>query len=378
MPKPKLFLPALVLAALLAFPVAAQATLAYTQVHHLGRPGRVGTFGGFESRLYVANDDGSEAQLAAKKATSPHVSPDGLSVAFLHEGAKHAQELQVVLAAGGAPRTLMVGFREPFYLAWSPDSSTIAALKGPELGKRKLVLINVLTGAQRVIAQGFFSGFSFSPDGSELVYAKAGKEKFPPRSDVFRLQFVPPGAVSVAAEKPVRITRDHNSSDPLWGPSNKIVFVKTVEGKKRKYGPKNELFLMNPQGKGVKRLTHTKVDPLLQGLFPTDWSADGKRLLAEFEGQDTSYAVTVNPQTGAQQPIRVLPAEHCPPRARCRSVPQSGVKLVGTALSSDGRTVLGFLGGFEPGPEHAVVTVPYGSGKPTVLAKNASEPSWSR
>jgi Tol biopolymer transport system component len=359
MPKPKLFLPVLVLAALLAFPVVAQATLAYVTDAQL--EGRASSIHGTPSRVVIAADDGSNPQ-RVQAGNNPHVSPDGLSVAYLHEGDGHTQELMLALAAGGPLRTLMVNFRESFYLAWSPDSSTIAALKGPELGKRKLVLIDVLTGAQRVVAQGFFSGFSFSPDGSELIYAKAGKEKYPPRSDVYRLQFVPPGAVSVAAEKPVRLTHDHNSSDPLWGPTNKIVFVKTVEGKKRKYGPKNELFLMSPQGKGVKRLTHTKVDPLLQGLFPTDWSADGNRLLAEFEGQDTSYAVTVNPKTGAQRPL--LRAE------------ESG--FVGTALSADGKTVLGFEGGFDPGNKHRVATVPYGGGKPTVLAKNASEPSWNQ
>jgi Tol biopolymer transport system component len=339
MPKPKLFLPALALAVLLAFPVAAQATLSFTR-----NP--------LHPAVFAASDDGSGAHKIAD-GSSPHVSSDGLSVAFLHEGAKHAQELQVALAAGGPARTLLVGFREPFDLAWSPDSSTIAALKGPELGRRKLVLIDVLTGAQRVVAQGFFSGFSFSPDGSELVYSRAGSEKYPPRSDVFR--------VPTAGGKPVRITYDHNSSDPRWGPTDQIVFVKTLEGKKRKYGPKNELFLMNPQGKKVKRLTHTKVPPLLQGLFPTDWSANGTRLLAEFEGQDTSYAVTVNPKTGAQRPL--LKAEE--------------MGFVGTALSADGKTVLGFEGGFDPGSKHNVATVPYGGGKPAVLAKNASEPSWS-
>lgn len=358
MPKPKLCLPVLVLAALLAFPVAAQATLAYVQMPP--REGRASSAHLPTPHVMVAADDGSGAQRVGQ-GSNPHVSPDGLSVAFLHEGAKNAQELQVVLAAGGPARTLMINFREPFYLVWSPDSKMIAALKGPEIGKRKLVLIDVFTGAQRVVAQGFFSGFSFAPFPTdieypfeELVYARAGSEKFPPRSDVFR--------VSTRGGKPVRITHDHNSSDPLWGPTNKIVFVKTVEGKRRKYGPKNELFLMNPQGKGVKRLTHTKVDPLLQGLFPTDWSASGNRLLAEFEGQDTSYAVTVNPKTGAQRPL--LKAE------------ESG--FVGTALSADGKTVLGFEGGFDPGNKHNVATVPYGGGKPTVLAKNASEPSWSR
>jgi Tol biopolymer transport system component len=213
-----------------------------------------------------------------------------------------------------------------------------------------------------VVARGFFSGFGFSPDSSELVYAKAEKEKYPPRSDVFRLQFVPPGAVSVAAEKPVRLTHDHNSSQPLWGP-RKIVFVKTLQGKKRPYGGKNELYLMSPQGKGVKRLTHTKVDPLLQGLFPTEWSADGSRLLAEFEGQDTSYAVVVNPRTGAQRPVA--------------GTGESG--FVGTGLSGDGQLVLGFNGGFDPGlKNHEVQTVPYSGGKPKTLVKEAFEPSWNR
>jgi Tol biopolymer transport system component len=283
-----LVLSALILAALLAVPAAAQATLAYVR-----NP--------LHPTVFVAGDDGSGAKKVDSGET-PRVSPDGNLVAYLHVGAKNAQELRVVLAAGGAARTLMVGLREPSYLEWSPDSTLVAALRGPELGKRKLVLIDVATGAQRVLAQGFFSGFSFSPDGGELVYARADSEMFPPRSDLFRIEVLPPGAVSVKAVVPQRLTRDHNSSYPLWGPQ-KIVFVKTLEAGRRKYGPKNELYLMRSSGKGVKRLTHTKVPPLLQGLFPTDWSASGSRLLAEFEGQDTSYAVKVNPRRGTEKPV---------------------------------------------------------------------------
>ena len=119
---------------------------------------------------------------------------------------------------------------------------------------------------------------------------------------------------------------------------------------------------MNPDGSGVKRLTHTKVEPLLSGLSPTEWSANGNRLLAEFGGQDTTYAVTVNPKTGAE---RALTKER-------------EVGFVGTALSSDGKLVLGSLGGFEPGPGHKVVSIPYTGGKPKVLANNASEADWSR
>jgi Tol biopolymer transport system component len=346
--KPKLLLPALVVAALLALPAGAGATLAYVK-----NP--------FNPTAFVANDDGSGAR-KVETGHDPKVAPNGLSVAYLHEGPKHAQELKVAPATGGPGLTLMMNFRDPVYLAWSPDSKTLAALRGPEIGSSKLVLIDVATSAQSVVAQGFFSGFSFSPTGTEIVYSIAASEKYPPRSDVYRFPVPIPGVVNVRAPEPVRLTKDHRSSEPLWGPQ-KIVFVKTVEAKKRKYGPKNELFLMNPQGKQVKRLTHTRVDPLLQGLFPIDWSADGSRLLTEFGGQDTSYAVTVNPKTGSQRPVA--------------GTGETG--FVGTDLSADGNLVLGFNGGFDPGlKNHNVQTVPYGGGKPKTLVKEAFEPSWSR
>ncbi|HEX6205361.1 MAG TPA: hypothetical protein VFZ29_06090 [Solirubrobacterales bacterium] len=346
--KSKLLLPALVIAALLALPAGASATLSYVK-----NP--------FNSTVFVANDDGSGAK-KVEAGHNPHVAPNGLSIAYLHEGAKNAQELKLAPATGGPGKTLMTNLREAFYLAWSPDSKTIAALRGPEIGKRKLVAIDVASGLQSVIAQGYFSGFSFSPDGTEIAYSVAQSEKYPPRSDVFTFPVPIPGVVNVRAPEPVRLTKDHRSSQPLWGPQ-KIVFVKTLDAKKRQYGPKNELFLMNPQGKQVKRLTHTKVPPLLQGLFPTDWSANGARLLTEFQGQDTSYAVVVNPKTGAQRPVA--------------GTGESG--FVGTDLSADGSTVLGFNGGFDPGiRNHKVQTVPYGGGKPKTLVKEAYEPSWSR
>jgi Tol biopolymer transport system component len=347
--KLKLLVVLAVLGACLAVPADSQATLVFTR-----NP--------FNPTVYVANDNGSSMRKIGL-GSSPHVSPDGQMVAFYRSGkGNQPPELAIAPASGGPVRELASGWQDPFFFAWSPDSTTIAVLLGPEAGKLHLTTIDVATGAQRVVASGYFDGFSFSPDGTELAYSKAGSENFPAYSDIYRVGILPPGAVGVAAEQPRRLTTDHRSSSPLWGPNEKIVFVKHLGEKSRKYGPKNDLFLMNPNGKEVKRLTNTKVGPLLSGLSPTAWSANGKQLLTEFGGQDTTYAVTVNPKTGAE---RALTKER-----------ETG--FVGTALSSDGRFVLGSLGGFEPGPGHKVVSIPYKGGKPKVLANNASEADWSR
>jgi Tol biopolymer transport system component len=340
---------AALLFALAIAPAAAQATLVFSR-----NP--------LNPNVWSAADDGSGQQRLAA-GSNPRISPDGQIVAFLHQGKGRSSQPELMLtpANGSAPVSrLAVGWREISSFDWSPDSASIATVLGPELGPKRLVLIDVVTGAQQTVAQGYFSGVSFSPGGGQLVYGRSTSEKYPPRSDVYRFDI--PIGEPIRYIPPVQLTHDQRSQDPLWGPSNTIVFVKQLGAKRRRYGPKNELFLMNPAGKSVRRLTHTKVDPLLQGLYPTAWSASGKQLLAEFNGQDTSYAVTVNPRTGAQRPVT---------RER-----EQG--FAGTALSADGKSILGMTGGFEPGPGHKVLSIPYGGGQPRLLAKNAFEPDWSR
>jgi Tol biopolymer transport system component len=329
-------------AVLIAVPASAGATLVF--VRHPLKP-----------LVWVAADDGS-SQHRLTAGTSPHVSPDGQMVAYLRirRSGAYRPELMVVPADGSAsPRRLLANWSQSWIFDWSPDSGTIATVRGPELGAKRLVLIDVASGAQRTVAMGYFSGVSFAPQGGQLVYGRSASERYPPHSDIYRFDLSGGGTV--------RLTRDHRSLSPLWGP-REIVFVKLLGADRRRYGPKNELYLMQPGGEAEHRLTHTGVGALLQGLTPTQWSADGSRLLAEFGGQDTSYAVTVNPRTGAQRPVG-----------------KAGERgLVGAALSADGELVLGATGGFEPGPNHDVVSVPYGGGKTRILARNAFEPDWSR
>ena len=99
----------------------------------------------------------------------------------------------------------------------------------------------------------------------------------------------------------------------------------------------------------------------MSGLIPLELSANGKRLLAEFVGQDTSVGFAVNPKTGG---VRALSRDS-----------ENG--FVAANLSKDGNTVLGHTGGPAPDRSNNVVTMPYRGGKATVLVRHAFSPDWS-
>jgi Tol biopolymer transport system component len=335
-------IPALVaLVALLAVPAAAQATLAYTT--HV-----------FHPHVVVARDNGKGAKTIGA-GTNPKVSPDGKLVAFEREPSNgKGPEMRLYDVATGKTKTIFSPWRESYTFAWSPDSSMVAALRGGELGTRTLCVVDVETGKATRIAKGYFNAVSFSPDDEEVVFGLAFGERYPQKTNVIR--------GPVAGGPTSALTHDNISGWPLWGPKGQIVFVKQLNAKQRKYGPKNDLFLMNANGKAVKRLTHTKVDPLTAGLFPTAWSASGNQLLAEFGGQDTSYAVAVDPKTGKERNL---------------SPDNTETGFAGVALTPDGKTVLGYIGGFEGGGNSLkIASVPYKGGKPKVIVNGGFNPSW--
>lgn len=343
LPKSKLIPVFFAVAAMLAVPAAAQATLAYnTNVYH--------------PHIWVSKNDDGKGAKAIGAGSNAKVSPDGKLVVFEREGAKgKGPEMKLYDVASGKTKTIFSPWRESYTFAWSPDSTMVAALRGGELGKRSLYVVDVEIGKLTKIATGYFNGISFSPDSKEVVFGLESSElAYPPKTDLVR--------APVTGGHTSTLTHDHVSGWPLWGPTGQIAFVKQLGAKQRKYGPKNDLYLMNANGKGVKRLTHTKVGPLVSGLFPTAWSASGNELLAEFGGQDTSYAVAVNPKTGKETNL---------------SPSNSETGFVGVDLTPNGKTVLGYLGGFEgPGSQLKIASVPYKGGKAKILVRGGFSPSW--
>jgi len=295
--------------------------------------------------VWAANDDGSAAHRLARGG-APHVSPDGKLVAYAS-----AHGLAVIPAAGGQPRTLIAsGWQDEPTLAWSPDSKTLVAVVGKsEITPKHLVWIDAASGrVLRTIAGGYdFFGVDFSPDGTRIVYTRAPSVKV--GTDLF--------IAALATGRVRQLTRDRQSSAALWG-RRWIAFSRSRKPARANDAPKLDLYLVRPAGTDLHRLTFTNPGFLLAGLVPIAWSQGG-RLLAEFVGQDTSYAETVSSTTG-----------------QVRRVGTAARGLVGWGLSRDGARILATTGGPDPGDSN-VVSLPYAGGTLSVLARHAHSPDWN-
>jgi hypothetical protein len=299
--------------------------------------------------VYVAKDNGKDPRrLGIGRA--PTISPDGQWVAFVTVRSEGSQMDTVVLQRleSGSQRLVMRS-RTIDSLRFSPDSTKLAAIAG---GKRVRVY-DIAQDRLHVAAAGNIRGYSFSPDSMSVVYGLAAKPGFTADSDLY--------VVPVLGGDELRLTEDKNAINPVWGPTE--IFFDRFKRRKDD-APAYNLWALSPlQQNPLRRLTNLTIPPLTSGLVPLEVSANGKRMLAAFTGQDIEVGFTVATATGKT-------------RALSRDF-ETGT--VGFDLSADGETILAHTGGPDPSAMHDVVTVPYGrSGKTKVLVEDAAYPDWSR
>ena len=144
----------------------------------------------------------------------------------------------------------------------------------------------------------------------------------------------------------------------MWGPR----YIAYDRERMRHESPEYQIWLESPGGGApVRRVTHIPVGPLAQGLVPLAFSANGSRLLAEFEGEDTSDAYAVNVASG-----------------HARGVTVHGRAVQGAGISSDGSTLLVDENAFEQPPSNGrVATIPFAGGRSHVLVAHGSQASWN-
>jgi Tol biopolymer transport system component len=335
----KALLALLAVAALLALPATANATLSYTK-------------GIKKPRVYVAEDNGTGARQVGVGRNS-HVSPDGEWVAYERESQSGVSELRLYQVDVHKSERVLNPWAESSVFAWSPDSIKVAAVTGGVRGKRTLLVIDVKSQKREKVATGYFNRVSFSPESDELVYGVSQTENTL-KSDIYRF--------ALGGSAPQALTTGKTSAYPLWGPKGQIAFVDYSRLNKRDEAPAGQIFLMNEEGQRISQLTHTEISPLASGLIPIAWSENGARLLTEFGGEDMSYAVAVSTVTGSEKKLT--------------KNPETGFQ--GAALSPDGTTVLGAVGlGFGGNLHPKVVTVPFTGGPEKVLVPGGYEPSWA-
>jgi TolB protein len=188
--------------------------------------------------------------------------------------ATNSSTLQMT-AGDGPPKTLMETNGELIIApAWSPNGDQVifgigkfAAFLDFAVGAKKPVdpvnggvqvgIINTDgTGFRKITSGGNNNGFaSFSPDGKRIIYRTMG-----PEGGGLRIMNLENGQITA-------VTDDYDNF-PVWSPRGDLIaFV-------RKMDNDFEVYTVRPDGKDVKRVTHSKGNDA-----HLNWSPDGERIL---------------------------------------------------------------------------------------------------
>ena len=150
-----------------------------------------------------------------------------------------------------------------------------------------------------------------------------------------------------------QITHDGRSLNPVWG---RLGIAFDREFLRRRAEPAYQLWMMAGDGGGGRLLAAPAVPPLREGFVPVDFSGNGRLLLANWEGQDTSQAWLLPVAGGRPTPL--------------------GGDLVGAGLSRDGANALVQQGEYlASANDTSIETVPVAGASPQLLVARAAQPS---
>ncbi len=294
--------------------------------------------------VWIARVDGTHPRLLVRQGIFGALSPDGRWVAYQRCLASQERcqtgnapfALFLIATTGGKPRLLA---RSTSYPSWSPRSDRIVALR-----KNALVTLD-LDGRLQVLERSrAIEGWSFSPDGKWIVYAKPRRHT-KCSSDLF--------VVRTSGGEERRLTRGRDAF-PVWG-RHWIAFSRYP----RSCAYARRILRIRPDGTGAQPVT-TPPPPRFArngyyGLDPIDWTPDERVLLAGLASEWGPEAIRVDVATGTFRKL-------------------SGYAL---DLSRDGRFALVDSGGSEGPQELAAVRI--ADGRRRVLAHgDVAFPSWNR
>lgn len=180
---------------------------------------------------------------------------------------------------------------------WLPDGRLLY----PEYlhGEYSVLLLDALDGqpARRLIYKSPFGSYQLSHEGKELVFAAyRDTDRFNSFYDLYKLD--------LASRKVTRLTDGMRVKDPALSPDGKSLLA-VQNGKGR-----NDLVLLDPAGKLVRRLTEGEDGQQISGLA---YSPDGRTVAASVWRDGSRDLVLIDPESGRMRPLwRDLAVETAP------------------------------------------------------------------
>ncbi len=346
--KRRVILPAIVGIAVIGVPAAASATMAYISVpkHFSGK-----------TYAMLANDNGSNPVRVAEAITAS-ISPDGARLAYQDYAGPKANAPTTTVRDIASGLSASVGTSCLGGITWSPDSKWIACntqtatskgiITGVGLGL--IAVPATLTGGQTLPVAAYIApvgnevdyGVAFSPDSSQIAFSLA---KF--RSKV------PAGTLYVApiTDAAARVAVLQRASGPVWGASGIAAsqgtsVMVTMGGSRERY-VHTQVWTVNPDGSGARRITNYKAKGLLVGPSASLWVPGGARIIGNIGGEDVSNLVAFAVPGGAitrlvNTPFAV-PAAVTPDGQRVLYVTElgeSGISIRMIGMNGKGKRVL--------------------------------------
>ena len=153
---------------------------------------------------------------------------------------------------------------------WSPGSRRIAIERSQPEGPPAIYLLNVFTGKETRIVEGYRP--SFSPDGTKLAYAAPSPDLADFTTDIYTID-LSDGAVT-------RLTEDSSSDDdyPDWSPAGGwLSFSRIPLGQMNENeGPYADIWRVRTNGDDAENLTSYQDD--YNGVSTAAWSPEGTHI----------------------------------------------------------------------------------------------------
>lgn len=254
---------------------------------HLGASGNHG-------QIYTSTATGTPRRRLTNSrrysSLAPSYSPNGKRIVFYR--AYRQADIWTMNANGSRPRNLTrtkaIRETDP---EWSPSGNEIVFSVESPVADEGIWVMSSRGANRRRLTAGDDHEPSWSPDGTKIVYEHDTSS--PSTGPVSQIYVVP-----AAGGTPTDLTNDPSVSDiqPAWSPNGSEILFSSDRADEFQL----DLWLMSPEGAGVRRVTNT---PERDEHAPT-WSPDGRWIAYVGEGSShgaSSYQLYVSRPDGTSR-----------------------------------------------------------------------------